>query len=157
MIENENLVSENVNEPAPETEEYLLQIKNLRKYFPIGKTFLKKNQQYLKAVDGISFNLKAGKTVGIVGESGCGKTTMGRTILRLYEPTDGEILFEGIPAETTDLRFTFDYPATHEVKYFKIKDIKSQIAFGPYLAIGSIISCLYCKDLISIYFNLFLN
>ncbi len=95
MIENENLVSEAVQETAPKTEEYLLQVKNLRKYFPIGKSFLKKNQQYLKAVDGISFNLKAGKTVGIVGESGCGKTTMGRTVLRLYEPTDGEILFEG--------------------------------------------------------------
>ena len=94
MIENENLVSEAVTETA-NGEEYLLQVKNLRKYFPIGKAFLKKNQQYLKAVDGISFNLKAGRTVGIVGESGCGKTTMGRTVLRLYEPTDGEILFEG--------------------------------------------------------------
>ena len=87
MIDNENLV--------PEAEEYLLQVKNLKKYFPIGKSFLKKNQKYLRAVDGISFNLKAGKTVGIVGESGCGKTTMGRTVLRLYEPTDGEIIFEG--------------------------------------------------------------
>lgn len=75
--------------------EYLLQVKNLKKHFPIGKSFLKKNQKYLKAVDGVSFNLKAGKTVGIVGESGCGKTTMGRTILRLYDVTEGEILFEG--------------------------------------------------------------
>ncbi len=75
--------------------EYLLQVKNLRKHFPIGKAFFKKNQKYLKAVDGVSFNLKRGKTVGIVGESGCGKTTMGRTVLRLYEPTDGEIIFEG--------------------------------------------------------------
>lgn len=87
MIKEETRISEN--------EEYLLQVKNLKKYFPIGKTFLKKNQKYLRAVDGINFNLKRGKTVGIVGESGCGKTTMGRTILRLYEPTDGQILFEG--------------------------------------------------------------
>ncbi len=87
MIDNETYI--------PEEEEYLLQVKNLKKYFPIGKTFLKKNQKYLRAVDGISFNLKRGKTVGIVGESGCGKTTMGRTVLRLYEPTDGEIIFEG--------------------------------------------------------------
>ena len=79
----------------PTEEEYLLQVKNLRKYFPIGKSFLKQNQKYLRAVDGISFNLKRGKTVGIVGESGCGKTTMGRTVLRLYEPTDGEIILEG--------------------------------------------------------------
>ncbi len=87
MIDNEKRI--------PEAEEYLLQVKNLKKHFPIGKSFLKKNQRYLKAVDGISFNLKRGKTVGIVGESGCGKTTMGRTVLRLYEPTDGEIIFEG--------------------------------------------------------------
>ena len=78
-----------------ESEKYLLQVKNLKKYFPIGKNLLKKNQVYLKAVDGVSFNLSSGKTVGIVGESGCGKTTMGRTILRLYDVTAGEILFEG--------------------------------------------------------------
>ena len=78
-----------------ESEKYLLQVKNLKKYFPIGKNLLKKNQVYLKAGDGVSFNLSSGKTVGIVGESGCGKTTMGRTILRLYDVTEGEILFEG--------------------------------------------------------------
>ncbi|MBR2329926.1 MAG: dipeptide ABC transporter ATP-binding protein [Clostridia bacterium] len=77
-------------------QEYLLQVKNLKKYFPIGKAFLPKNQKYLRAVDGVSFNLRRGKTVGIVGESGCGKTTMGRTILRLYDVTAGEILFEGV-------------------------------------------------------------
>lgn len=80
---------------ASKSDEYLLQVKNLKKYFPIGKSFLKKNRTYLKAVDGVSFNLNAGKTVGIVGESGCGKTTMGRTILRLYDVTEGEVLFEG--------------------------------------------------------------
>ena len=75
--------------------EYLLQVKNLKKYFPIGKSFLKQNRTFLKAVDGVSFNLCSGKTVGIVGESGCGKTTMGRTILRLYDVTEGQIIFEG--------------------------------------------------------------
>ena len=77
-------------------QEHLLEIKNLRKYFQINKPFLKKNRVFLKAVDGVSFNLDSGKTVGIVGESGCGKTTMGRTILRLYDVTDGQILFNGI-------------------------------------------------------------
>jgi len=80
------------NVQAPE---HLLQITNLRKYFQINKPFLKKNRVFLKAVDGVSFNLDSGKTVGIVGESGCGKTTMGRTILRLYDVTDGQILFNG--------------------------------------------------------------
>lgn len=76
--------------------EHLLQVTNLRKYFQINKPFLKKNRVFLKAVDGVSFNLDSGKTVGIVGESGCGKTTMGRTILRLYDVTDGQILFNGM-------------------------------------------------------------
>ncbi len=75
--------------------EYLLEVKNLKKYFPIKKALHEKDSVYLKAVDGVSFNLKQGKTIGIVGESGCGKSTLGRTILRLYEPTDGEIIFDG--------------------------------------------------------------
>jgi len=78
-----------------EGKEYLLQVKNLKEYFPIKTHFDKKKNVYLKAVDGVSFNLKAGRTIGIVGESGCGKTTLGRTILRLYTPTDGEIIFDG--------------------------------------------------------------
>lgn len=73
----------------------LLQVKNLRKYFSIKKSIKKENSVYLKAVDGVSFQVNRGQTVGIVGESGCGKTTMGRTVLRLYDVTDGEILFEG--------------------------------------------------------------
>lgn len=88
-------MSELVAAPNQEKEEYLLQVNNLKKYFPVNKSFFKKNQTYLRAVDGVSFNLMRGKTVGIVGESGCGKTTMGRTVLRLYDVTDGEILFEG--------------------------------------------------------------
>lgn len=85
----------NITSPVTPAYEHLLEVKNLKKYFPIGKSFFKDKQVYLKAVDGVSFNLDAGKTVGIVGESGCGKTTMGRTVLRLYDVTDGEIIFEG--------------------------------------------------------------
>ncbi len=76
-------------------EEYLLVVNNLKEHFPISKSLFKSNTVYLKAVDGVSLKLKAGQTIGIVGESGCGKTTLGRTILHLYEPTDGEIIFEG--------------------------------------------------------------
>lgn len=72
---------------------YILEVKDLKQYFPI-KTGLKKTTM-LKAVDGISFQIKPGETLGLVGESGCGKTTVGRTILRLYKPTGGEIYFNG--------------------------------------------------------------
>lgn len=73
----------------------LLEVKNLKQYFVVDKSLLGKPTKFLKAVDGVSFKLQKGKTLGIVGESGCGKTTMGRTILRLYEVTDGEIWFKG--------------------------------------------------------------
>ena len=80
---------------ADNKEPYLLKVKNLKEYFPIKTFFDKRKNVYLKAVDGVSFNLRQGRTIGIVGESGCGKTTLGRTILRLYEPTAGEIIFDG--------------------------------------------------------------
>ena len=80
----------------------LLEVKNLKKYFPIKKAWKPENSVYLRAVDGVSFRLAAGRTIGIVGESGCGKSTLGRTILRLYEPTAGEIIFDGQHIE--DLR-----------------------------------------------------
>ena len=73
----------------------LLVIKNLRKTFPVEKNLLGKVQKELVAVDNVSFTLNAGETLGIVGESGCGKTTMGRTILKLHEPSGGEIIFNG--------------------------------------------------------------
>lgn len=76
-------------------DDYLLVVNDLKEYFPISKSLIKSNTVYLKAVDGVSLKLKAGHTIGIVGESGCGKTTLGRTILRLYEPTGGEVIFEG--------------------------------------------------------------
>ena len=73
----------------------ILEVRNLRKCFPIKKTFTGKVTQELIAVDNVSFKLKAGETLGIVGESGCGKTTLGRTILKLHDATDGQIIFEG--------------------------------------------------------------
>jgi len=74
--------------------EPLLQIENLKKYFEI-KRGLFGRKGYVKAVDGVSLSLDRGESISIVGESGCGKTTLGKTILRLYEPTDGKIIFDG--------------------------------------------------------------
>ena len=72
----------------------ILEVKNLCKYFPVDKGMFAK-KSYVKAVDDVSFTIKRGETLGIVGESGCGKTTTGRTILKLYEPTSGQIIFNG--------------------------------------------------------------
>jgi len=73
----------------------LLEVKNLKMYFPVTKGLLKKVVANVKAVDDVSFTIKRGETLGLVGESGCGKTTVARCILRLYRPTEGEIIFEG--------------------------------------------------------------
>ncbi|MCL6453397.1 MAG: dipeptide ABC transporter ATP-binding protein [Alicyclobacillus sp.] len=73
----------------------LLEIKNLKKYFPITAGLLRRTVGHVKAVDDVSFTLKAGETLGIVGESGCGKSTMGRMVMRVLEPTDGSIIFDG--------------------------------------------------------------
>jgi oligopeptide/dipeptide ABC transporter ATP-binding protein len=73
----------------------LLEVKGLEKHFPIKSGFLKKTTGYVKAVDGIDLQVYPGETLGIVGESGCGKSTTGRTILRLLEPTAGEVWFDG--------------------------------------------------------------
>jgi len=72
----------------------LLEVKNLKKYFPIRKGFFKSLAGYVKAVDGVDFFIREGETMGLVGESGCGKTTTGRVILRAYEPTAGEVWFK---------------------------------------------------------------
>ena len=84
-----------VNETPQNNNEFILEVNGLKKYFEIEKNFFGKPTRYLKAVDNVSFNLKRGSTIGIVGESGCGKTTLGRTILKLYEPNGGSIKFKG--------------------------------------------------------------
>ncbi|SFB44934.1 ABC transporter ATP-binding protein [Clostridium frigidicarnis] len=76
--------------------EVILKVNNLKKYFPIKSGVIQRTVGHVKAVDGISFEIKKGETLGIVGESGCGKSTAGRTILRLLEKTEGEVDFKGI-------------------------------------------------------------
>lgn len=74
-------------------EKTLVEIQHLQQYFHAGG--VGKNKKYIQAVDDVSFSIKKGETLGLVGESGCGKTTVGRTMLRLYEPTDGRIIYDG--------------------------------------------------------------
>ncbi|WP_442599174.1 ABC transporter ATP-binding protein [Neobacillus sp. D3-1R] len=84
--------------------ETLLEVRNLKTYYPIKGGILRKTVAVVKAVDDISFEIKKGETLGLVGESGCGKSTAGRTILRLLEPTEGKIIFGG--QDITNLRGT---------------------------------------------------
>jgi peptide/nickel transport system ATP-binding protein len=115
--------------------ETLLSVKNLSVWFPVKKNLLGKSLSFTKAVDDVSFEVVRSETLGLVGESGCGKTTLGRTLLRLIEPTEGEIIYNGIDLtkKTSD-----------EIRSFR-KDI--QLVFqdpysslNPRLTIGSAIS-----------------
>ena len=72
----------------------LLQVKELKTWYPVKQGLFSKSKEFVKAVDGVSFDVFPGETLGLVGESGCGKTTLGRSLLRLIEPTSGEILYE---------------------------------------------------------------
>ena len=76
-------------------EKVLVEIKDLKKYFPVNRGLFGKAHSNVQAVDGISFTINKGETLGLVGESGCGKTTCGRTIIKLYEPTSGQIIYDG--------------------------------------------------------------
>ncbi len=82
--------------------EHLLEVKDLKQYFPVRSSFFKKTN--LKAVDGVSFHIDEGETLGLVGESGCGKTTVGRTIVRLYKPTSGSIKYKGTEIDDNNIR-----------------------------------------------------
>lgn len=79
----------------------LIEVKNLKQYFRVGESFFR--PVYVKAVDDVSFHIDKGETLGLVGESGCGKTTTGRTILRLYEPTGGQIIYDGTDITKVDM------------------------------------------------------
>ena len=86
---------EEIKKTTATNSEYLLEVKDLVKWFPIKSSFFKRTVGNVKAVDGVSFKIRRGETMGLVGESGCGKSTCGRTILRLQEKTSGQVLLDG--------------------------------------------------------------
>ncbi|MDY5531234.1 MAG: dipeptide ABC transporter ATP-binding protein [Pumilibacteraceae bacterium] len=114
-----SVAAANENAPVDANKEFL-KVENLKKYFVIEKSLFGKPLRYLKAVDDVSFTLEKGKTIGVVGESGCGKTTLGRTILKLYQSDGGKIYFEGhdltnlskkkMRAYRTDMQLVFQDP-----------------------------------------------
>lgn len=91
----EKIVSTEKSTIKEHNENEILIVKNLKKYFPVATNFFGKPTQWLHAVDDVSFVLEKGKTLGIVGESGCGKTTLGRTILKLYDIQGGSVIYDG--------------------------------------------------------------
>lgn len=127
--------AETAIETEPQAEsDVLLEVKHLKKYFPVKKNLFGKTVKNLHAVDDVSFVLKKGKTLGIVGESGCGKTTMGRTILRLYEATDGEVWFNGKEVSKIPAR-EFDKLRPHMQMIFQ----DPYASLSPRLTVGEII------------------
>ena len=89
----------------------VLEVQNLKKYFPVKTNLFGRGTEFVKAVDGVDFHINSGEILGLVGESGSGKTTTGRTIIRLLDPTEGEIIFDGqdiTNIRKKDLRKTYE-------------------------------------------------
>ncbi|HIQ97879.1 MAG TPA: ATP-binding cassette domain-containing protein [Candidatus Limivivens merdigallinarum] len=90
-------------------EKILLNVKNLKKYFPVSGGILEREKKFVKAVDDVSFSIRKGETFGLVGESGCGKSTTGRTLIRLYDVTEGTIEYDGVDISKMKEKELFPY------------------------------------------------
>jgi peptide/nickel transport system ATP-binding protein len=115
--------------------ENLLEVRNLKTYYPVKGGFFRRTIGSVKAVDGISFEIKKGETLGLVGESGCGKSTAGRTILRLLQPTGGNILFEG-----KDITFLKGKKLREMRKNFQMVFQDPYASLNPMQMVGDIVS-----------------
>lgn len=113
----------------------LIEVRNLKKYFPVTGGFFQRKIGDVKAVDGVSFQVFRGETLGLVGETGCGKTTVGRTMMRLYEPTAGEIIFDGI-----DLTSLGEEQLRQTRKRMQMIFQDPYASLNPRMTVGSIIS-----------------
>ena len=115
--------------------EALLEVRDLVKHFPVGGGFLSRSEGVVRAIEGISFTLHRGETLGLVGESGCGKTTTGRCILRLERPTSGQILFEG-----TDLATKSEQQLREMRRHMQVIFQDPYSSLNPRMTIGQIIA-----------------
>lgn len=130
-----NMLTASKSSGSPDlgTDRFLLEVHDLKKYFPIRKGFLTKTVGWVYAVDGVSFSIKHGETLGMVGESGCGKTTIGRCIAKLYDLTDGRIIFQGqdmanlnhseLAKVRSQIQIIFQDPYTSLNPRLKVRDI----------------------------------
>jgi len=121
---------------APE----LLRVEGLQTWYPIRSTVLRRTVGHVRAVDGVSFSIRAGETLGLVGESGCGKSTTGRSIIRLTEPTGGKVFFDGVDVASMsrgdlrqvrqDMQFVFQDPFSSLNPRLRIRDIIAEPLHG---------------------------
>ncbi len=113
----------------------LLEIQDLRKYFTIKGGLFRK--RYVQAVENVSFSIYKGETLGLVGESGCGKTTLGRTIIRLYEPTSGRIVYDGVPIYDSEQKTAVDMLPYRRKMQIIFQDPSASLA--PRMTVGEIV------------------
>ena len=146
MMEKKNVMTVQVGQEkvvitAEAAKDYILEVDGLKQYFPVKKDFLGRPTAYLRAVDGVSFKLERGKTLGVVGESGCGKTTLGRTILRLYDVSEGSAVYTSEQGgKSVDLA---------KLKHGDLRDLRTELqlifqdpysSLPPRMTVGAIIS-----------------
>ena len=123
-------MSEEIKTEAKEARDFILEVDGLKQHFPVAKDFFGRPTAFLRAVDGVSFKLERGKTLGVVGESGCGKTTLGRTILRLYDVTEGSALYHTTDAEGNEV--TLDLAKISHKELLKLRTELQLVFQDPY-------------------------